>query len=221
MKVLIRLIVLPLICFATTEAPAQQKVSGGAQMPVRQQTLRPEKLVTLGDFLYRNNDVTDLADSYYRQAINKAPTSEAAGHAQYNRGGYWFRKYYLLKEQLSKEDRSALTEAEAQYYDFIDKFARQTKTVELLSDAHFYLALVYLQQGKRDYAIGWLNRMIAEAEDDKDVYVYQVIWSSNAADTIDRRVDAEELAKFARSVIAKGYDFNSTVNEIKRWCKRQ
>lgn len=216
-----------LICFASANVAAQNRTKQVTAKADRRNVARPDamnayKLVSLGDFFYRSNDVTDSADQYYREAIRSAPQSQAAALAQYNRGSYWFSKYYIVKEQFSKEDLGALTEAEGQFYDFIDKFARQNNTIGLLSDAHFYLALVYLQQGNRKYAIGWLNRLIGEVEDeDESVHVYKVVWSSNAADIIDRDVDAEDLAKVARQSIEKGLAFDSVVSEIKRWCKRQ
>lgn len=211
------LILASVICAATATSMAQPN-----QTHVQQTTLTPEKLLALGDFYYRNNDTTDAADRYYRQAIRNAPGSPAAGNAQYNRGSYWFRKFYVIKEQYSREDRSALLEAEGQYYDFIDKFAKQTNTVGLLSDAEFYLALVYLQQGKRDYAVGWLNRLLAEAtKHDQSVYIYKVVWSSKPGDIVDRNVDASQLANFARETMKKGGDANAVILEIKRWCQRQ
>ena len=189
---------------------------------VQQQALGADKLLSLGDFYFRNNDITDAADRYYKQAIRSAPGTQTAGHAQYNRGSYWFRKFYVLKEQYSKEDRTALVEAEGQYYDFIDKFARQTNTIGLLADAEFYLALVYLQQGKRDYAIGWLNRMSSEAvKQDQMVYVHKVVWSSKPGDIVDRNVDAAQLAAFTRQAIQKGADTNAVILDIRRWCLRQ
>ena len=215
--------VLPLafiICLATHTALGQPM--SPEQMTAQQRSLTPEKLVSLGDFYYRNADISDAADRYYRQAIRSAPGSQAAGNAQYNRGSYWFRKFYVVKEQYSKEDHAALTEAEGQYYDFIDKFAKQTNTTGLLADAEFYLALVYLQQGKRNYAVGWLNRLLAEAvKQDGSVYVYKVVWSSKPADIVDRNVDAAQLAAFARQTIEKGGDVNSVIYDIKRWCLRQ
>ena len=197
-----------LICVGTINAMAQD--------------LGVDNLASLGDFYSRSNDISDAADRYYKQAIRSAPGSHAAGIAQFNRGSYWFRKFYVVREQYSKEDPRALNEAEGQYYDFIDKFAKQTKTIELLSDAEFYLALVYLQQGKRNYAIGWLNQMLKEAvKQDRSVYIYQVVWSSKPGDIVDRNVDAADLAKFARQVIERESDVNSIVLEIKRWCQRQ
>ena len=190
--------------------------------PVQQRGLTADKLLSLGDFYLRSNDVSDAADRYYKQAILSAPGTQTAGYAQFNRGSYWFRKFYVLKEQYSKEDRRALSEAEGQYYDFIDKFARQTNTIGLLADAEFYLALVYLQQGKREYAIGWLNRMSAEAvKEDQTVYVNRVVWSSKPGDIVDRNVGAAQLAAFTRQAIQRNRDTNAVILEIKRWCLRQ
>ena len=214
-----------LICVAAVTAPAQveqMQAQKGGPSTKQSSVLTPDKLLSLGDFYYRNNDISDAADRYYRQAIRAAPGSQSAGYAQYNRGAYWFRKFYVVKEQSYREDRAALVEAEGQFYDFIDKFAKQTKTLGLLSDAEFYLVLVYLQQGKRDYAVGWLNRMLGEAvKQDQMVYVYKVVWSSKPGDIVDRNVDAAQLATYTRQVIQKGGDFNSVVLDIKRWCQRQ
>lgn len=205
-----------LIVMANIPAVAQKKSVAASK------AMTPEKFLSLGDFYFRNNDITDVADRYYKQAIRAGAGSQTAGHAQYNRGSYWFRKYFVVKEQYSKEDRTALLEAEGQYYDFIDKFSRQTNTIGLLSDAEFYLALVYLKQGKREYAIGWLNRMLAEAvNDDESVYIYKVVWSSKPGDIVDRNVEAKQLATFTRQTIEKGRDFDSVVLEIRRWCQRQ
>lgn len=206
-----------LICSVNAVSVAQKKAS-----IQKQSSLGADKLLSLGDFYFRSNDISDAADRYYKQAIHNAPGSQTAGYAQYNRGSYWFRKFYVVKEQYSKQDRSALSEAEGQYYDFIDKFARQTSTVGLLSDAEFYLALVYLQQGKREYAVGWLNRMLAEAvRDDQSVYVYKVVWSSKPGDIVDRNVNAQSLANYARRAIQQGGDTESVILDIKRWCQKQ
>lgn len=212
---LLKTLSLACLIFCVTVSAAAQKASkpGG---------LGADKLLSLGDFYFRSNDISDAADRYYQQAIRSSPGSQTAGNAQYNRGSYWFRKFYVVKEQYSKEDRSALSEAEGQYYDFIDKFAKQTNTVGLLADAQFYLALVYLEQGKRDYAVGWLNRMIAEAvQEDQSVYVYKVVWSSKPGDIVDRNVSAAQLANYARQTIQKGGDTDAIILDIKRWCQKQ
>jgi tetratricopeptide (TPR) repeat protein len=205
-----------LTCVAATAALGQQ------QMPVQQRALSAEKLLSLGDLYFRNNDTTDVADTYYRQAIRNAPNSTTAGHAQYNRGSYWFQKFYVMREQFSRHDSYALSAAEGEYYNFVAGIAKRTNTLDLLSDAEFYLALVYLQQNKRDYAVGWLNRMLSEAvKTDQRVYVYKVVWSSKSNDIIDRTVDAAQLASYSRDVIAKESDVNKVILAIKRWCQRQ
>lgn len=213
MKLLKTLFLTCLICFLPLDAAAQKTKQG---------SLGSDKLLSLGDYYFRSNDISDAADRYYRQAIQNSPESQTAGYAQFNRGSYWFRKFYVVKEQYSKEDRSALSEAEGQYYDFIDKFARRTNTVGLLSDAQFYLALVYLEQGKRDYAVGWLNRMLAEAvKEDGSVYIYKVVWSSKPGDIVDANVDAAQLATYARHAIQKGGDTDAIILDIKRWCQKR
>jgi len=205
-----------LICFVTVGALGQK--SG-----VRQQAgVDGAKLLELGDYYYRSNDISDAADRYYQQAINSSPGSQTAGYAQYNRANYWFRKFYVLNEQRSKPDHSALSQAERHYYNFVDKFAKQTNTVGLLADAEFYLALVYLQQGNRDYAIGWLNHLQAEAvKHDQSIYVYKVVWSSRTGDVVDRNFDAAQLAAYAASAIKKNTDTNDIILDIKRWCQSQ
>ena len=82
--------------------------------------------------------------------------------------------------------------------------------------------MVYLQQGKREYAIGWLNRMLAEAvKQDQSIYVYKVVWSSKPGNIVDRNVDAASLANYARRAIQKGGDSDAVILDIKRWCQKQ
>jgi tetratricopeptide (TPR) repeat protein len=179
-------------------------------------------LLGRADVLYKSDDITDAADTYYKQVVGKFPKSQEAGYAQYNRGAYWQRKYYIVKERYGKEDTSALVEAEGQYYDFVTKYAVQTNTVGLLSDAEFNLALVYLQKGKPDYAVGWLNRMLAEAVGkDRAIHIYKVVWSSNADDTVDRDVDANQLARVTIELINSGRSFNDVIAGLKRWAQGQ
>lgn len=212
------LILACLVCLATGSAAAQP----AANQTTQSQVLGPDKLLSLGDYYATKNDVSDAADRYYRDAIRTGPGSQAAGVAQFNRGSYWFRKFYVLREQYSKEDSSALKEAETHYYNFIDTVAKETKTMELLSDAEFYLALVYLQQGKPGYAIGWLNKMLEETvSQDRSVYVYMIVWSSKPADVVDRNVDAKQLAVFARQAIQRSSNLESVLLDIKRWCQKQ
>jgi hypothetical protein len=179
-------------------------------------------LLGRGDILYRSNDISDKADYYYKEVVRLYPGSEQAGYAQYNRGSYWQRKYYIVKERYGKEDKGALVEAEGQYYNFVDKFGFRGGPIGLVSDAEFNLSLVYLQEGNREYATGWLYRMLKEATDrDKVVHIYKVVWSSNAEDVIDRDVDASELAKTTIGLINGGRSFEEVVAGIKSWAQGQ
>ena len=64
--------------------------------------------------------------------------------------------------------------------------------------------------------------MLTEAvNDDDQVYVYKVVWSSKPGDIVDRNVGAAQLATFARQTIQKGGNADSVILEIKRWCQRQ
>lgn len=206
-----------LICFVTISVLGQK-----SSMRQRGGPVDGAKLLELGDYYYRSNDISDAADRYYEQAIRSSPGSQTAGYAQYNRANYWFRKFYVIREQYSKPDHSALSQAERHYYDFLDKFANQTNTVGLVADAEFNLALVYLQQGKRGYATGWLNHLQGEAaKRDQSVYVYKVVWSSKPGDVVDRNIDAAQLANYARQLIEKGTDTDAVILDIKRWCQKQ
>ena len=206
-----------LLVLSWTSIGLGQKMRRQAQ--TRVQSTSAEDLLSLGDFYYNSNDINDLADKYYREAISRAPGTRTAGLAQFNRGNYWLRKYYVLKDQRNYQDESALVEASGQYYDFIDKFAVQTKTTDFLSDATYFLALTYLQQGRSDYAVGWLNRVIADAKADQYIYIYKVVWSPVTTDVVDKNFNAAELADFTRGLIWKGMDFNNVVVATKRWSR--
>jgi hypothetical protein len=184
-----------------------------------------DKVLALGDFYLKHNDVTDAADRYYKQVIISAPGTRQAGLAQYNRGSYWHKKFYILRERKganTSNQQSALIEAEGQYYDFVDKFADKTDTTDLLADASYNLALVYLQRNNRAYALGWLNRMLNGATArDPQIYIYRVVWSSNPADVIDRTVDAKGLTMFTRDAISSGLSVDQVISQVKQWCRRQ
>jgi len=184
-----------------------------------------DKLMSLGDFYLRSDDTADTADRYYKQLVNTFPGTRNAGIAQYKRGVYWQKKFYILKQRNGKIDKaalSALTEAEGQLYDFITKDADSTKTLDLLTDAEFSLAFVYLQNNKRKDAIGWLNQIIYEdAKQDGKLYIYRVVWSTNPNDVVDRNYDAVQLAQFARDTIDKGLSPEQVISQVTQWCRRQ
>lgn len=203
--------------FAIPETVAQRSPN------VQQMSTKPESLLALGDFFYKNNDTSDAADKYYKQVMVKFPGTREAGVAQFNRGAYWHRKFNIVRRKRGDSDRtaqSALVEAEGQYYDFIDKFAAKTNTLDLLSDAEFNLALVYLQKNKRDTGIGWLNVLISRADRDKQIYINRIVWSADAADVIDRSFGASDLAHFANSIFSRGDLTNDQIiSQLKQWCR--
>src|SRR5215475_9626571 len=156
-------LVLTLTCArpsATQKSVTQKKKSTVPQQQA-QTAASADRLLSLGDYYLRNNDITDAADRYYRQVVTSFPGSRQAGFAQYNRGSYWHRKFYILRERKSnyQQAQSALTEAEGQYYDFIKYDAVRTNTTGLFAVAEFNLALVYLQKNRIKDAIGWLNQL--------------------------------------------------------------
>jgi len=209
---------------------AQVSLGKSQRRPVPQQQRQTnqrasaDQLLSLGDYYLRKNDITDAADRYYRQVVTNFPGSQQAGFAQYNRGSYWHRKFYLLRERKGsdREAQAALIEAEGQYYDYINYDAVKTNTIGLLADAEFNLALVYLQKNRPNDAIGWLNQLAYhDGPRDPQVYIYRVVWSSNPADVIDRKVDSAALAKFTLSVAGKGLSMDQLVSQVKQWCRRQ
>ena len=202
-------------------------VRTAAQSPTAQRSVATgsDKLLSLGDFYLRSDDVTDAADQYYKRLVNSFPGTRNAGVAQYKRGVYWQKKFYILKQRNGKIDRvalSALTEAEGQFYDFIDKFAASTNTLDLLADAEFSLAFVYLQKNQRKDAIGWLNQTIyKDAKQDGKIYIYRVVWSTDENDVLDRNYGATQLAQFTRDTIEKGLSPDQVISQVTQWCRRQ
>jgi hypothetical protein len=183
---------------------------------------KARQLLERADFYFRTDDTSDVADQMYKQIVDRYPTSSEAGYAQYNRGTYWQRKFYIVKAKTGAEDKRALSQAEAQFYDFLQKFGKSPDYVGLTADAHFYLALVYLQQDKRDHAVGWLNLMDGEvAERDAQVYVNKVVWSPDAYDLLDRNVSSRYLAQETKTLIQKNLPFDKIVSGVRAWCRKQ
>jgi tetratricopeptide (TPR) repeat protein len=216
-------VLLTLGCAQLSSGQPQKKPAPQQQAQVSQK-VSADQLLSLGDYYLRRNDITDAADRYYRQVVTNFPGSQQAGFAQYNRGSYWHRKSYLLRERKGsdREAHAALTEAEGQYYDYINRDAVRTNTIGLLADAEFNLALVYLQKNRPNDAIGWLNQLAYhDASRDPQVYIYRVVWSSNPTDVIDRKVDSAGLAKFTLSIASKGLSMDQLVSQVKQWCRKQ
>ena len=196
--------------------------SRNKQKIITRGTNQARQLLDRADFYLRTDDTSDIADQLYKQIVDSYPTSSEAGYAQYNRGSYWQRKFYILKAKTGKENNAALKEAEAQFYNFLQKFKNSSSHTGLIADAHFYLALVYLQQGNRDNAVGWLNLMNGDVADrDSTVYVYKVVWSPDALDQLDRNVSSRYLAQETKKLIQKNPSFDKVVSGVKSWCRKQ
>jgi tetratricopeptide (TPR) repeat protein len=201
-------------------------VAGVGQKARQQRTVapanQPQQLLERADFYLRTDDISDTADHLYKQIIDSYPTSSEAGHAQYNRGTYWQRKFYILKARTGSENTASLKEAESQFYNFLQKFGNSSAFTGLTADAHFYLALVYLQLDNRNNAIGWLNLMAAGvAERDSAVYVSTVIWSPDPVDLLDRNVNSRYLAQETKKLIQKNLPFDKVVSGVRSWCRKQ
>jgi hypothetical protein len=104
----------------------------------------------------------------------------------------------------------------------LQKFGNTKSFTGLTADAHFYLALVYLQLDNRNYAIGWLNLMNgAVADRDSAVYVSKVVWSPDAVDLLDRNVTSRYLAQETKKLIQKNLPFDKVVSGVRSWCRKQ
>ena len=183
---------------------------------------QPQQLLERADFYLRTDDTSDAADQLYKQIVDSYPTSSEAGYAQYNRGTYWQRKFYILKARTGSENAASLKETEPQFYNFLQKFGKSTAFTGLAADAHFYLALVYLQMDNRNYAIGWLNLMAAGVADrDSTVYVSKVVWSPDPVDLLDRNVSSRYLAQETKKLIQKNLPFDKVVSGVRSWCRKQ
>jgi hypothetical protein len=187
--------------------------------------------LALADFYYKNDDITDMAAQQYRKVRNIYVGTNEAATAQYFLGSYYHRKFYIQKEKKLTEDRTVLTEAQAQYEDYISKDAWRNKQPEWLSDAYFNLALIFLQRGMDGEAEQSLGKMYGAAPYDSQVYIYQVVWSPSSDDVIDARVDSRKLAEYTNSLV---YDFRNSrqqmqrplsfaaiVTKVGQWCKQQ
>src|SRR5437667_6585649 len=99
------------------------------------ETNQPRQLLDRADFYLRTDDTSDVADQLYKQIVDNYPTSSEAGYAQYNRGSYWQRKFYILKAKTGVENTAALKEAEFQFYNYLQKFRNYSNYTSIIADA--------------------------------------------------------------------------------------
>lgn len=203
-----------------------QRASAKTKAVSRSQTMDVQSRLTLADFYYRNDDITDRAAAEYRKVRDSFPQSRQAEKAQYFLGSYYHRKFYIEKEKRLKEDPGALVEAQGQYEDYIDKYAWSNKSPDWLSDAYFNLALISLQRGNSQQAEVYLGKMYGSAAYDPTVYVYQVIWSPSSRTVVDTTVDARRLSQYANSLVyglrqQRISSFGEVVDRLQGWCSSQ
>jgi tetratricopeptide (TPR) repeat protein len=189
----------------------------------------PKAILAVADLYYKNNDISDKAAVEYRKVRDQFPSSKEAETAQYFLGSYYHRKFYIQRDKKLKEDYGLLVEAQGQYEDYVNRYAWRSRSPDWLADAHFNLALIFLQRGENQKGEAALGKMYGAAPYDPTTHVYQVIWSPNTKDVIDGRFDSKQLAEYANSLIythaytqqrnPSGRTFEIIVEKIKLWCK--
>jgi len=206
-----------LTIFVETDVKAQPK-SNAAQTTQTTKANTADQILKLGFFYYNNDDISDKAATQFRIVISKYPKSSEAETAQYYLGSYYQRKYYVKWAQYRKEDKSPLELAVREYRVYTDKYYK-SGSHKWLGDAFFNLALVYLQKGDARNAGFELNKMKGASNLDSSVYIYQVIYSKNYEDVIDRSVATEGLASYTSSLVYSGKSFWQITASIKDWSK--
>jgi tetratricopeptide (TPR) repeat protein len=182
----------------------------------------PEQILKLGLFYYNNDDISDKAATQFRLLTQnkKYSKTKEAETAQYYLGSYYQRKYYLLKLKYLKEDKAALASAKREYQTYTDKYYK-SGTHQWLADAFFNLALVYLQMGDARNAGFELNKMDGAAKLDNSVYIFQVIYSQNKTNVLDRYFPTAPLADYTSSLVKDPrQSFDQKIAAIREWCSR-
>jgi len=199
--------------------------SAAVAQPKTPQTLTPRQALARAHFYYNNDDITDTAANQYRLVIKSFPGTEEAETAQYYLGSYYQRKYYIVKERLGRADEVPLDRSGSEYRAYISSFFN-AGSHKWLADAHFNLALVYLQRGdsRAEDTVSALARISTL---DASVYIYQVVWSRKYGTVVDYSVPAHQLAEFMLGIIKSSkpprapspLDFGIMVAKITAWCQ--
>jgi tetratricopeptide (TPR) repeat protein len=205
------LIMIILMCWHTLSVPsAAQKKSSRRAVDES-----PQQLFARGIFYYKNGDTSDKCSDLFKRVIKQSPNSGEAEQAQYYLGSYYQQKFYRQSERYGETDYSALDEARSAYEEYIKKY--DASVTNNLADAYFNLSLVYLQQGVRIRSEYYLSKMKEVQGKDQEVYIYQLIWSSNQSNVIDGKFETRALAEYAAS--RTNLPFDSFINVLKLWCK--
>lgn len=220
------------ITFVAASPVNQRTQAGQARASSSQaQTSEIKKALDLGLFYYNNDDITDRAAIQFRKARDRSPRSSEGATAQYYLASYYHRKFYVQKEKTLREDIGLLVKAQAEYEDYVSRYAWNTQKPQWLSDAYFNLALLFAQRGDSLKTEEYLGKMYGAAPSDEKVYIYQVVWSRSPKDVVDAFVDAKALAEFANSRVyneralqlqkSQPPSFSYFVERIRQWCVSQ
>lgn len=200
--------------------------SSFAQSPAAQMDQTAQSKLDLALHYYNTDDLNKRAEELLKQLLIKrydgTPQSESA---QYYLAAYYQRRFYLCSKKQGDPDWSALKQGRDEYRNYTDKYYNGG-THEWLNESFFNLAMVYLQLGEPWNAVNELEKMKNAAQIDPNVYIYQIVWSSQSQDVIDSNLPAKQLADYALKVIeengkGKGFDFDRAVLLIQKWCQGQ
>lgn len=180
----------------------------------------PKELLDRGIAYYNNDDVTDKAVTVLRTILTRYSTSPEAEDAQYYLASYYQRKFYIIKRNKGRNDQLSLTRARTEYANYTRTYFKKGSK-KWLSDAFFNLALVHFQLNDSQKGVWELNKMCDYWWMDTEVYLYEVIWSPDAADVIDGSFNSYSLGDFVRTYETQNpkHSFQDLVNMIERWCR--
>lgn len=210
-----------LLCPASAQPQQRSGVRPAKRAPAQQRaaTAGPDRLYSRGFFLYENNDTSDGAAAYFEDVIGSYPDSPEAERAQFFLGGYYQRKYQIKSSRSPSEtDSETLVKAREAYETYLRRYP-QGGPCQCLSDAHFNLALVYLQLGNSGAARAHLLRLQESHAADPAVYIYQVTWSESQREVIDSHFDARRLGEYAYGIA--GLRFEDATALLKKWCRNE
>jgi tetratricopeptide (TPR) repeat protein len=181
-------------------------------------------LFAKGLFLFNNGDISDLAATEFQRVISLYPTADEAEDSLYFLASYHQRKFYIQKNRWREADVSILASAEQTYRDYITRYTANGSG-KWLSDTYFNLMLIYIELGNSENALATIKEL--EGSKDKDVYIYQVVWSPETIDVIDYYYSNSELAQFLLSLLASQSPVQATADHspqslyrlITKWCQ--
>lgn len=200
---------------------SQSKPKSNAPFSQRNSQTSPQGALDLALYYYNNDDTTGKAEESFRRLLTKYNEQTP----QYETGQYYFAAYYqrkfYLRSTKGEPDWNALKQAAVEYRKYTDQFYKQGKHT-WLSDSFFNLAIVNMQLGDPARALEELSKMKGASSLDPNVYVYQVVWSSQTQSVVDSYLPTAKLADYTISVVtSKDYYFERALLQIQKWCQSQ